>query len=71
MDKGAFLRPPPTDDAPQWIQSTLKGLTRSAPPGPRVFRWTVTVGFIPQGGTTHVVPLRGTQDESSDKYEDE
>ena len=28
-----------------------EGSTRSDPPGPRVFRWTVTVGFIPQGGT--------------------
>jgi hypothetical protein len=33
--------------------------TRS-PPGTRVFRSTVTVGFIPQCGTTACVPLGGT-----------
>jgi hypothetical protein len=33
----------------------------SISPGPRVSRSTVTVGFIQQGGTTHVVPLRGTR----------
>jgi len=44
VGKGTLLCPPPTDGAPM-DPADPEGVERSAPPGPRVFRWTVTVGF--------------------------